>query len=96
MKKNNRVRISIAVLCLGTCCTIFSLANATASSAGSDTGKTVDWPMYGGQAANDHYSGLDQINRQNVSKLRIAWKFDTGEKGALQTSPLVIGQVLYA
>ena len=96
MKKNNRIRISIAVLSLGTYCTVFSLANATASSAGPDKGKTVDWPMYGGQAANDHYSGLDQINRQNVSKLRIAWKFDTGEKGALETSPLVIGQVLYA
>jgi quinoprotein glucose dehydrogenase len=52
--------------------------------------------MYGGQAANDHYSGLSQINRQNVGKLRIAWEFDTGEKGALETSPLVIGQVLYA
>ncbi len=96
MKKNSHIRISIAVLCLGACCAVFPLANATASSAGPDKGKTVDWPMYGGQAANDHYSGLDQINRQNVSKLRIAWKFDTGEKGALETSPLVIGQVLYA
>jgi quinoprotein glucose dehydrogenase len=96
MKKSNRVRISVTVLCLGTCCAAVPLASGTASSAGPDTGKTVGWPVYGGQPANDHYSSLAQINRQNVNKLRIAWKFDTGEKGALETSPLVIGRVLYA
>jgi quinoprotein glucose dehydrogenase len=52
--------------------------------------------VYGGQLANDHYSALTQINRQNVSELRRTWVFDTGEKGALQTSPLVVGHVLYA
>ncbi|MHB1744942.1 MAG: outer membrane protein assembly factor BamB family protein [Acidobacteriaceae bacterium] len=52
--------------------------------------------MYGGQAENDHSSALSQINRQNVGKLRMAWEFDTGEKGGLETSPLVIGHVLYA
>jgi quinoprotein glucose dehydrogenase len=62
----------------------------------SNLGKTVDWPIYGGEPANDHYSALTQINRQNVGKLQQAWVFDTGEKGALQTSPLVIGRVLYA
>lgn len=52
--------------------------------------------MYGGQAASDHYSSLSQINRENANKLQTAWKFDTTEKGILQTSPLVIGRVLYA
>ncbi|MGO8719210.1 MAG: PQQ-binding-like beta-propeller repeat protein [Acidobacteriaceae bacterium] len=56
----------------------------------------MDWPRYGGEATNDHDSVLSQINRRNVGKLRIAWKFDTGEKGALETSPLVVGHVLYA
>jgi quinoprotein glucose dehydrogenase len=91
----NRVRISTAALCLGIC---FGLpfARATASSAASSPGKTVDWPIYGGEPSNDHYSALTQINRQNVGQLQQAWVFDTGEKGALQTSPLVIGRVLYA
>ncbi|HZC43107.1 MAG TPA: PQQ-binding-like beta-propeller repeat protein [Acidobacteriaceae bacterium] len=56
----------------------------------------MDWPVYGGQLANDHYSALAQINRNNVAEMRRAWVFDTGEKGALQTSPLVVGRVLYA
>ena len=87
------LRISSAALCLGLC---FVLAPATGLGAASNSKDTVDWPVYGGQLANDHYSALAQINRQNVSDLRRAWVFDTGEKGALQTSPLVIGRVLYA
>ncbi len=95
MKMTIRLRISVAALCLGTWAAL-PLAHAPASYAASNSGKTIDWPVYGGQFANDHYSVLAQINRQNVGKLRRAWVFDTGEKGALQTSPLVIGHVLYA
>jgi quinoprotein glucose dehydrogenase len=57
--------------------------------------RTVDWPVYGGQVADDHYSPLTQINRENVSRLRVAWTFDTKEKNGLQTSPLIVGRVLY-
>lgn len=52
--------------------------------------------MYGGQPENDHYSTLSQINRSNVARLENAWQFDTGETGGLQTSPLIVGRVLYA
>jgi glucose dehydrogenase len=55
-----------------------------------------DWPVYGGQPAGDHYSTLSQINRKNVHKLKLAWKFDAGDKGGLETSPLIVGRVLYA
>ena len=57
---------------------------------------TRDWPVYGGQAAGDHYSSLSQINRKNVHNLKLAWKFDADEKGGLETSPLIVGRVLYA
>src|ERR1700677_4086083 len=73
-----------------------SAAMAFGAQAESGHGKLLDWPVYGGQAGGDHYSSLSQINRTNVSQLRLAWKFDTGEKGVLQTSPIVIGHVLYA
>jgi glucose dehydrogenase len=59
-------------------------------------GKTVDWPVYGGEAENDRYSALTQINRGNVKRLRVAWTFDTHEAGGLQTSPLIVGRTLYA
>src|SRR5579863_198915 len=54
-----------------------------------------DWPVWGGSPENQHYSSLAQINRSNVKRLQVAWTYDTGEKGGLQTSPLVVGQVLY-
>ncbi len=69
---------------------------AVLASQASSASSTTDWPVYGGQLANDHYSPLTQINRENVASLRVAWTFDTGEKGGLQTSPLIVGRVLYA
>ena len=54
-----------------------------------------DWPAYGGAPENDHYSSLSEIRRDNVRNLSLAWSFDTGEQGGLQTSPLVVAGVLY-
>jgi len=55
----------------------------------------TDWPRYGGTPENDHYSRLAQINRENVGRLQVAWQFDTGEPGGLQTSPVIVNGVLY-
>jgi glucose dehydrogenase len=57
---------------------------------------SVGWPAYGGGPDGDHYSRLNQINRANVASLKVAWTFDTGEKGGLQTNPVIIGNTLYA
>ena len=54
-----------------------------------------DWPAYNGGVDGDHYSRLTQINRTNVHRLRVAWRFDTGEKGQVQSNPLIIGRTLY-
>jgi len=70
-----------------------SIPLALSQKAG-ETG-TQDWPAYGGGPANIHYSPLAQINRSNVKQLEIAWTFDTGEQGGLQTSPIIVGGVLY-
>jgi quinoprotein glucose dehydrogenase len=54
-----------------------------------------DWAVYGGSPENIHYSSLAQINRANVRQLRVAWTYDTGETGGLQTSPIVVAGVLF-
>jgi len=54
-----------------------------------------DWPRYNGQDSQQHYSSLQQINRSNVSRLKIAWSYDTGEQGGLKSNPIVIGRILY-
>ncbi|HET7102449.1 MAG TPA: c-type cytochrome [Terracidiphilus sp.] len=58
--------------------------------------QTVDWPVYHGGPGGDHYSPLTQINRSNVARLAVAWRYDTGEKGNMETSPIIVGQTLYA
>lgn len=55
----------------------------------------TDWPVYNGGVDGDHYSPLAQINRANVAQLKVAWTYDTGEAGNLETNPLVIGRTLY-
>ncbi|MGH9733360.1 MAG: nucleoside hydrolase [Candidatus Acidiferrales bacterium] len=54
-----------------------------------------NWSVYGGDPENTHYSALAQINRDNVKHLRVSWKYDTGETGGLETSPLIVDGVLY-
>lgn len=54
-----------------------------------------DWPVYGGNKANQLYSPLAQIDRANVSNLRQAWRFDAGSEGGLQTTPLVVGESIF-
>jgi quinoprotein glucose dehydrogenase len=61
----------------------------------ANQGKNVGWEVYGGQKEDDHFSTLTQINVSNVHRLRVAWIYDTGEKGELQTNPLIVSGKLY-
>ena len=74
----------------------FSLLVAFASAPFSTAQSQLGWPVYNGGIDGDHYSKLTQITRDNVHLLKQAWAYDTGEKGGLQTNPLVVGRTLYA
>jgi quinoprotein glucose dehydrogenase len=41
-----------------------------------------DWGYYGGDALGQHYSSLAQIDRDNVTHLKVAWTYRSGELGA--------------
>jgi glucose dehydrogenase len=80
--------------------------HATAGSAQTepvavDSARLVEWPVYGGNLAAQHYSDLDQINAGNVNALRIVWRWRAANFGPRpearsETTPLMIGGVLYA
>ena len=55
----------------------------------------ANWAVYGGSSGSTHYSSLKQINRSNVKDLEVAWTFDSGEEGGLQTNPIAVDGVLY-
>ncbi|HEY9226028.1 MAG TPA: PQQ-binding-like beta-propeller repeat protein [Gemmatimonadaceae bacterium] len=59
----------------------------------------VDWPVYGGNTDNTHYSTLSQITPANVAQLKVAWTYETRDefKGSeMQANPIVVDGVLYA
>ena len=37
----------------------------------------ASWPNYGGDAGGTRYSNASQIDRTNVTKLKVAWTFRT-------------------
>jgi quinoprotein glucose dehydrogenase len=53
------------------------------------------WASYGGSTDQTRYSSLTQIDRSNVAQLAVAWTYDTGETGGLQTQPIVVDGVLF-
>lgn len=74
-------------------CVFFVSAATTTQSEAQSVNQ--NWSVYGGDPENTHYSPLAQINRGNVKELRVAWKYDAGETGGLETSPLIVNRVLY-
>ncbi|RYC12123.1 glucose/quinate/shikimate family membrane-bound PQQ-dependent dehydrogenase [Ciceribacter ferrooxidans] len=94
----------------------FSMATDPADVSGSlPTEAAVAQPNYGGNVPDDEwhqygrtpfgqrYSPLDQITPQNVSSLKVAWEYRTGDvKGpddvgetTYQVTPLKVGDTLY-
>jgi quinoprotein glucose dehydrogenase len=61
--------------------------------------QSTEWPVYGGDAAGHRYAAVDQITRTNVSTLKLAWVYRTGdvlqEKGRFEANPLVVDGTLY-
>src|SRR5215467_12423820 len=68
---------------------------ASPASTQLQPGTEQDWPIYGGNSENTHYSPLNQINTANVTQLELAWSFDTRETGGLETSPIEVDGALY-
>ncbi|MEY4634267.1 MAG: hypothetical protein RJA55_65 [Acidobacteriota bacterium] len=66
----------------------------------------VGWTHYGGNAASQKYSPLDQINKDTVGKLKVAWRWTspdnevvaanpTSRPGMYHDTPLMVKGVLY-
>ena len=55
------------------------------------TAKPEQWVLQTGDYANQRYSKLNQINRDNVKNLKVAWTFSTGVLRGHEGSPLVVG-----
>ncbi len=73
---------------------------ALAGRAAAQVPPSVDWPGVGNDPGCMRYSSLDQINRENVSRLKPAWTYHTGELEGragktIECTPIVVEGVMY-
>ena len=54
-----------------------------------------NWVMWGRTYDGSRYSPLDQINKENVGDLQVAWTFSTGVLRGHEGGPLVIGDTMW-
>src|SRR5437016_836909 len=76
---------------------LFACASPSISSAD-------DWPYYGHDSGGMRFSPLTQVNRDNISRLQIAWVFHTGDtsdgkgrfkRSGFETTPILVDETLY-
>lgn len=87
------VTAALSALLLG--CATQDATTHKISQATLQTGANQDWPSFGRDYANQRFSANQQINRDNVKDLGLAWQFKSGVKAAFQATPIVVDGVMY-
>jgi quinoprotein glucose dehydrogenase len=80
MVQGSTFRVLVHVLVLGA--VLGSIAIAIANNRGAG-----EWRAYGGDPANTKYAPLDQISRDNVRNLRVAWRWRSIDQDVLASRP---------
>jgi quinoprotein glucose dehydrogenase len=78
-------------------CVLLCAALPLAAQSGARNG---EWRAYAAEPGSTKYSPLDQINKDNVKNLRIAWRFRTDNLGPrpdfnMQSVPIVVNDTMY-
>ena len=71
---------------------VFAIPPAQAQKA--DQGEK-DWIDYGGSASNSHYVNINQITKDNVSQLKVAWTYPTHNNATYAFNPLMVHGIAY-
>ena len=81
-----------------------ALVGATVASASPVFAQTGaldgEWRFYGGDGGHTQYTGLDQIDRDNVTELQVAWRWKAENSAAgpffnFESTPIMIGGIMY-
>ncbi|HMB28190.1 MAG TPA: PQQ-binding-like beta-propeller repeat protein, partial [Blastocatellia bacterium] len=100
-------RYSLFIVCLtNALLTIPIAAQNGAKKPAKDRAGKGEWRYYGGDGGSTKYSPLDQINKENAGKLKVAWAWDSPDlplqkenrmlsSFAHEATPLMIGGRLY-
>jgi len=73
----------------------YAVPGAASDDVLKQTANPAQWALQTGDYANHRFSKLNQITRDNVKNLKVAWTFSTGVLRGHEGSPLVIGDIMY-
>src|SRR5688500_16547307 len=54
-----------------------------------------NWVSYGRNYSEDRFSSLDQINKENIGRLGLAWSLSLGTTRGIEATPLVLDGVMF-
>jgi quinoprotein glucose dehydrogenase len=76
---------------------VVAVALAASAPRAQHGTKDGEWRSYAGDNGSTRYAPLDQITRDNVKDLQVAWswKFDNFGGGTSETTPLMANGILY-
>ena len=98
----NRKDALLRSSCCAVVLNLFLLSAVASAQSKPDT--DAGWPTYSNAPDGTRYSPAQQINRDNVTQLKVAWTFRTGalghnedldHKAAFESTPILIDGVLF-
>ena len=101
----NRTHLKGGLLSLCALAIVLGITAEAGKTITASAGAATDeWPYYGHDAGGTRYSPLTQINRENVTSLKVAWTFHTGDisegrgrrkRSGFESTPLMVDGALY-
>jgi PQQ-dependent dehydrogenase (methanol/ethanol family) len=74
---------------------LFAQHNGARPAAAASPAEDGQWTMPSKNYASTRYSGLNEVNRANVARLKLAFTFDTRNRKGQEAAPLVVGSMMY-
>jgi len=67
---------------------LFAFTQGTVGTQGTLGTTKGEWTHYGGNASSHKYSPLDQINKDTIGKLAIAWRWSSPDNPVVEANPM--------
>jgi quinoprotein glucose dehydrogenase len=74
---------------------LIASAVVLASLASCHSSRDIDWPVFGGSAAQSRYVDYRAITPENVGRLNVAWMYPVTDGNVYQFSPVIADGVMY-
>ena len=80
-------------LILAICFILFFIINC--ENPNSKIPSYTTWSSYLGDSGRSHYSTLSEITPENVTDLKVAWRYEAPDWGQMHMNPIIVDSVLY-